>query len=145
MRSRGFTLFELLVVLAILALVVGVASPLFSSAFPGVKLKSAARDIATDLRQARSLAILHNAETTFALDLEEKTYAISGGEQLEQLPAAVDVALLTARSEFDSPRVGKIRFFPDGSSTGGRVRLISGSKEYRITVDWLTGRISGPD
>ena len=44
--QRGFTLFELLVVLAIVVLVAGVAVPVFSNR-SGTELKAASRDIAT--------------------------------------------------------------------------------------------------
>ena len=51
------------------------------------------------------------------------------------LPA---VLLLAACSEQDT---GAIRFFPDGSSTGGRVTLMVGERSYAVDVDWLTGRV----
>jgi len=42
-----------------------------------------------------------------------------------------------------SERVGAIRFFPDGSSTGGRVILKrdDGDAGWQVGVNWLTGRI----
>jgi general secretion pathway protein H len=40
------------------------------------------------------------------------------------------------------PSVGSIRFFPDGSSTGGGVLLESDQAGYDVLVDWLTGGIS---
>ena len=32
-------------------------------------------------------------------------------------------------------------FFPDGSSTGGRITLRSEVSAYRVDVDWLTGQV----
>ena len=40
---------------------------------------------------------------------------------------------------------GGIRFFPDGSSTGGYIALADDKTEYRVKVDWLTGHISIAD
>ncbi|TCV91049.1 hypothetical protein EC912_1171, partial [Luteibacter rhizovicinus] len=37
---------------------------------------------------------------------------------------------------------GRIRFFPDGSSTGGRVTLGRGTREWHVNVGWLTGAVS---
>ena len=34
-----------------------------------------------------------------------------------------------------------ITFYPDGSSTGGRVTLRDEDNGYVVDVDWLTGRI----
>jgi len=35
-----------------------------------------------------------------------------------------------------------IRFYPDGSSTGGSIDLSVNGEGYRIKVDWLTGGVS---
>jgi len=50
MRQGGFTLLELMVVLAIAAIMMTVVPPLLSSALPGAQLKSAARQLAAGLR-----------------------------------------------------------------------------------------------
>jgi general secretion pathway protein H len=34
-----------------------------------------------------------------------------------------------------------IRFFPDGSSSGGTISLSGANRDYFIGVDWLTGRV----
>ncbi|MGB8635652.1 MAG: type II secretion system protein GspH, partial [Rhodanobacteraceae bacterium] len=33
------------------------------------------------------------------------------------------------------------RFYPDGSSTGGRITVIRGQREWHINVSWLTGEV----
>lgn len=142
MASRGFTLIELLVVLALMGLVLAVASPLISNAFPGAELKGAARDIAAGLRSARSEAITRNAEVAFVLDVAEGRYAIGPEGKTRELPSELELSLLTARSEQSDETTGAIRFFPDGTSTGGGVGLARGTREYHVLVDWLTGRIS---
>ena len=38
--------------------------------------------------------------------------------------------------------IGRIRFFPDGASTGGNVELELGEAVWRIEVNWLTGEVS---
>jgi general secretion pathway protein H len=44
-----------------------------------------------------------------------------------------------------SERRGAIRFYPDGSSTGGRITVTFGRTQYLVDVDWLTGRVSITD
>jgi type II secretion system protein H len=68
--SRGFTLIELMVVLAVLALLLTVAVPFFPKALPGAEIKGAARELAAGLRTARSRAITLNREVGFTLDVE---------------------------------------------------------------------------
>ncbi len=142
MASRGFTLIELLVVLAIMALIFSLSIPLITNAFPGAELKAAAREIATGLRQARSQAITRNREVGFTLDVERGLYRIGGDGELQELPAKLEIELITARSLRLDEATGTIRFFPDGGATGGGIRLAHGERDYHVMVDWLTGRIS---
>ena len=44
-----------------------------------------------------------------------------------------------------SDKRGAIRFYPDGSSTGGRITVSSGERKFLVDVDWLTGRVSIED
>jgi general secretion pathway protein H len=138
---RGFTLLELLIVLAIMVLVVSVALPLLSAAFPGVQLKAAARQTAAGLRMAREEAIRTGHSAAFTLDVADHTFTVQGGFRTVDLPSGLKLKLIAARSEMHGDRSGSIRFFPDGSSTGGRVILSRNDGGYQVGVEWLTGRI----
>lgn len=133
---------ELLVVLAIMVFVLAVVPPLVAAAFPGVELKGAARQVAAGLRTARERALAVRADATFEIDIEEHWFRVAGGEDRRtEIPTRLAVHLVTADQELASQTRGSIRFFPDGSSTGGRVTLSYGERGYDIGVDWLTGRI----
>lgn len=140
--GRGFTLVELLVVLAIVVVVLATAPPLVANAFPGVELKSTARQLAAGLRTARERALVVQADAVFEIDVEEHWFGVSGGgDRRTAIPERLGVKLVTADQELASQTRGGIRFFPDGSSTGGRVTVSYGERGYDIGVDWLTGRI----
>jgi general secretion pathway protein H len=49
------------------------------------------------------------------------------------------LSLVAGRSELIGRSAGQIRFFPDGTSTGGRVTLTGSGSRYNVVVDWLTG------
>lgn len=133
---------ELLVVLAILVVVLTLTPPLVAAAFPGVELKGAARQVAAGLRGARERALATRTDTTFEIDVEEHWFQVAGGtERRTQIPARLALNLMTADQELSSESRGGIRFFADGSSTGGRVSVSYGDQGYDIGVDWLTGRI----
>ena len=138
---RGFTLVELLVVLAIAGLMMAVAPPLISSVMPGVELKAAARRTAGALRLTREIAIADGRDAAWVIDIDSKRYRIDGDRRGGSLPAGLEVELVAAEDEMQSDSVGAIRFFPDGSSTGGRVILKRGDGGYQVGVNWLTGRI----
>jgi general secretion pathway protein H len=142
--SRGFSLIELLVVLAVmgfvLALVVGYKAPWSS----GLSLEGTAAELASGLRLARSQAIADNRPVVFALDLAGHRYRV-GGDLPRLLPAKLTLGLLTVNGERRSAAFGDIRFNPDGSSTGGRIVLAAGSRRVAVGVDWLTGRVRVAD
>lgn len=138
---RGFTLVELLVVLALMGLALTVASPLIANALPGTEMRASARDVATGLRYARSLAITTNTDVTFDVDVEARRFAVSQGRRNGSFPKDAEIVLTTARSELFGNGAGSIRFFPDGTSTGGGVEIVRENRRFLITVDWLTGRV----
>jgi general secretion pathway protein H len=140
-RQGGFTLLELLVVLVIAAiayaLILGVPMRGASSA----DLKSAARTLASGLRQAQMTAMATRRDALLTLDVEERAYQVQGDET-RRLPEGIDLKLFTAQAETLSERRGAIRFYPDGSSTGGRITVSSGERKFLVDVDWLTGRVT---
>lgn len=137
---RGFSLLELLVALAILATLLAVAVPMLIRP-AGVELRSAAQTVATGLRQARLEAIQRRRPVALQLNLNARTLRLEGGKQERQLPDELNVELFTAEREMLSPTLGGIRFYPDGSSTGGRVTLTLDELVTLIDVEWLTGRV----
>ncbi len=144
-RHGGFTLLELLVVMAVLALILLVVPPMFSGSLSKAEVGSAAREVAAGLREARSRAIARNREVAFTLDVESRRYRIDDSADARRLPAGPELSLFTARSEQLDEASGSTRFFPDGSSTGGRVTLDGDARRYHVVVDWLTGQVSIQD
>jgi general secretion pathway protein H len=138
---RGFTLVELLVVLVIIALVMALVGTSLSRSVSGAEMRSAARKVAASLRYTRSRAILSRSEQVFLVDTEKRTYQAADRET-EELPEGMNVEVNTARSELTSETVGGIRFYPDGGSTGGNVRLEANGRVYQVDVVWLTGEAS---
>lgn len=139
--KQGFTLVELLVVLAIAGLMLSLTPPLISAAMPGVELKAAARRTAGALRLTRELAIASGEEQAWLLNIDTNSYRVAGSGRDGRLPTGIDLQLVAAEQEMRSTHEGGIRFFPDGSSTGGRVILSRAQRGYQVGVNWLTGRI----
>ena len=54
---------------------------------------------------------------------------MTAGAARARCPQRLDLKLYTAQSEIVDDKRGAIRFYPDGSSTGGRVTLASGERE----------------
>lgn len=140
--QRGFTLLELVVVMAIAAAAFGIVLAFASKGASSADLKAAARAIASGLRQAQSTAMATRRDALLTLDVESREFVLTGEARTHRLPEGIALKLFTAQSEAESERKGSIRFHPDGSSTGGRVTVAAGERRLGVDVDWLTGRVA---
>ncbi len=141
LRHSGFTILELLVVLAIIAIAYAVAAPYVSTGVTGAELKASARQLAAGLRKARSEAVAHRHDAVLTVDVESRQFQLSGDPQIYKLPQSVAVKLFTAQSELVNGSTGSIRFFADGGSTGGRITVSAKARNYDVDVNWLTGQV----
>lgn len=142
MGERGFTLIELVVALAILALATALVPPLLSGGRDRAEFKATVREVAAALRQTRSLAMTRDRSEALLVDVAHGVLRWSGSGGARTVPKGIRLALLTTSGERIDGEIGDIRFFPDGSSTGGHVTLIQGERRSDVFVDWLSGRIS---
>ena len=138
-RQAGFSVLELLIVLVILALAATVALPMTSRSRSALAMRSAALEIGAQLRATRTAAIKSNAERTFNVDLLARRFWADGvvGPRPITGQAALDVVV--PRSEQTGPTSARLRFFPDGSSSGGKILLKEPGRTATVSVDWVTG------
>lgn len=142
--EAGFTLFETLAVLTIFALLtVSVAGLIRPDRRSAVHVKSAAYQLASRLRDLRASAMWGHRETAAAFDAGRRVVHFQGvsGKPLT-LGQSIALDVTTPAGEAISTQAAGIRFFPNGSSSGGTIRLQQGSERYEISVNWLTGRVS---
>ena len=75
-RFSGFTLVELMVVFAILALVMALAPASLGRMYETAQYRSAVRGIVTEMRAARQRAQSKGVEARFTVNLRERTYGL---------------------------------------------------------------------
>ncbi|PID48782.1 MAG: type II secretion system protein GspH [Proteobacteria bacterium] len=138
-KTQGFSLLEVILVLVIAGLMMGVAA---SSLSEGPVLRKNSREVATSLRHARSLAILRQKEILWSMDTQTGHFGLPNEGEKRALHEGIVAKINTARSEVSSASRANIRFFPDGSSTGGSVDLMDGQQSYTVNVEWISGRVS---
>jgi len=137
--DAGFTLLELLVVLAIVGMVGVLTMPTLAPPSDALRLQAAAGEIIQTFRRARSSAIARNTDVAVTIDVDKHTVHWPAG-QLLRVDRDITAQLKVAEPEPSAPARGSFRFFADGSSTGGNVTLKLKHKETHICVDWLSGR-----
>ena len=140
-RQSGFTLIELVAVVALIGIALAVLSLSFSKSMNSAKVQAASRDLVAALRYTRGQAIVKGRQAALDLDTQNNTYQ-APGRPLVKLPGEMRMTLLTADSEQTGATSGRIRFFADGASTGGHVSIFAGQREWRVNVNWLTGQVT---
>lgn len=131
----GYTLLELLVVILILALLATATPRLLAP--DGPELQAASRDLASALRGARASAVRQGAPVR--VTLSEHGYASEAGER--QLPAGMTLRLSKTAPDLLGLQGRDLRFFADGSATGGEMVLSRGRRSATVTVAWLDGQV----
>ncbi|GAB6140492.1 prepilin-type N-terminal cleavage/methylation domain-containing protein [Methylosoma difficile] len=140
-KQQGFTLIELLVVLFIMILGFTALAFSVSSGTDTAKLNATARDMVSALRYARGQALMTRQQTTLAFDLDDNSYQLSNRDENYRIDPDIELTLVTAESELTGEAQANVRFFPDGSCTGGRITLTRGAAIRQIDLNWLTGHV----
>lgn len=143
-HSAGFTLVELLVVLAMIALLVGLARPMYSAAVPGARIRAEILDLAVSLRQSRNQAISRGRPVAVLFDTENAHYSIDA--DVFDLSASTELratlrGIGPGMMQPDDNPIVRLEFHPDGSSTGASIQLRNTKAVWQLDVDWLTGRV----
>lgn len=138
--DAGFTLVELLVVLAILAmsatLVVGHMGKRRTQDEIGIAM---ARSIQL-LRETRALAVRTGRDQVAYIDVQRGQLVSPDGSHRVGFPRTAGVTMTADHVEHYPNGLAGVRFFDTGGSSGGTVTVQSGGLSRRIQVDWLTGR-----
>lgn len=129
-RRRGFSLVELLLVIAIVSVIGAVAIPRFAQATSNHRLEAAADRLIADLQLARTRARVASQEVVVSFDLADHQYSLTGaggdkvGVDLSEAPYEVKIARIVLRSgnsitfnAFGVPQQTGVIFLTDGSNT----------------------------
>lgn len=139
-RRAGFTLIEVLVVIALIALIGTMAAVAMSGGMQGIRMRAASKDIASQLRFTRAQAIASGQPQRFVIKPSAHLYA-SPGKRAGRIPEQLSIRFYGARQASAQEGEGAIVFYPDGASTGGSIELSARQAVRRISVAWLTGEV----
>jgi len=142
-KARGFTLMELMIVIAIMAILAAIAAPNYTSFMAQRRLNGAARQIMSDLMHARMQAVNQNNEfkITFVnsheyqiLDDDNSNGSSDSGESVRTKSVQTDYSDVTLSSTANPV------FNPRGTANGATITLSNsaGSKSVSLAI---TGRV----
>ena len=139
-HNSGFSLIELLIVITITIMMFAVVTPRMNSFLKRVELKQLANKMASSLQLSHYQAISSGHYVLWTLDLQQHQFVYGKEDKVVSYSDDIEVIYTTASKEKISENKANIRFFPDGSATGGEV-LLKGKALYRIQIDWLSGKV----
>lgn len=131
--SSGFTLIELMVVIAIAAIMLGLAIPSFKEFIASQRVKSASYELSTSLLIARSEAIKRNADVTISPATANTwsagwTVSAPGGVQIQTQPALESITVTTALPTVTFKSTGR-------PTAGGTFEVTSNGKTRCVKLD----------
>jgi len=161
--SRGFTIVELIIVVAIIAIAAMIAVPMISSA-SSVQLRSAANMIAADLEYAKSMAISRQRMYAVVFNEAAESYQIEDANEVIDHPVkkgfkyVVDFSndsrldkVNIVDADFDTTNEIKFDYLGSPYNGGGNplnsgtIDLRAGGTTATISVEPITGFISISD
>jgi general secretion pathway protein H len=137
--EAGFTLLEVICVLAIVALLASIALPAIPRATTLARIEAYALQTASMLNADHEAAQRQHREIVTAVDAPARTIRSGLSGRVLQLPGDVTVKALLADRCNNRAAGATIRFLPSGMSCGGVVSLTRLGVGYQVRVNWLTG------
>ena len=139
--TDGFTLLEVVCVLAIVTLLAAIVVPALSRGTSRARLESYAVEAAAMLKADRNAAIRTRTQVATQIDPPQRLVRSGATGRVIRLPQDVKFeAILAARCN-QRPAGSTIRFFASGMSCGGAIALTRLGVGYEVRVNWLTGGV----
>ncbi len=148
---RGFTLIELMVTIAVLAVIMAIAVPSFTRQIQSGRAEMAADGLKRAVASARAMASQTGRRTTITINAavtgcgSKAAWAITQGTQLLACVSNIDFSKRYEGATLDSTAGATLVFGPSGLSAGlsgdaGNLdsvtyRFVSGSVRKAVTID----------
>lgn len=155
-RNGGFTLLELMLVVAVIGVGAAVTGFSIRGMLPELRLKAAVRDLMSDLNAARLSAVRENSRVVVRFHTDTDSYTIfiddGGGtpadaanNQLDADETVIKTVVMPSGVTLDSVAMGPaswVRFNGQGwPNVSGNVRLSSSDGHYRGVVMSMAGKV----
>lgn len=140
MHKAGFMLIELIIVLFLIVLIVGLSTVFFANSLPSSKFNATVREIAANIRYAKTSANIKGENQIFYIDFDSRQYGIDG-VILKNIPPNINVKAV-------DPFLGdvykgryQVLFYASGGLEGGTIILSDNKRTATIYLDPVVGSI----
>jgi general secretion pathway protein H len=138
-KSRGFTLVEIVAALTVVGLVLAVAVPQSIRFYESAQFRASVRETITLLNSARYEAVASGMAQDVVISPRDGSIRFAKNQV--DFDSNVEVAAHSAK-EVNRDGLGIIRFYHDGGASGGGIDITrDGDYTVKIAVDWLVGRV----
>ncbi len=139
--EQGFSLLEMVCVLAIIALIAAVLLPFIPHETSRSRLQAYALQAATLLKADRDAAIRRHVSVATLVDATGRAIRSGASAAAIRIPDDVRFDAVLPQTCQRRAALSTIRFFANGTSCGGTIALTRFDAGYEIRVNWLTGRV----
>ena len=139
--EAGFTLLEIVCIVAILAILAAILLPAFPRGTSRTRLESYAVETAALLKADRNAALRRRIAVTTEVDAVARRVRSGATGRTVQVPDDVGFEATLATRCNQRAAGSTIRFFASGMSCGGVIALTRLGTGYEIRVNWLTGGV----
>jgi general secretion pathway protein H len=139
--ERGFTLLEMVCVLALIAMMAAVLLPLIPRHTSRARLQAYALQAAAVLKEDRNAAIRRGTGVATLVDAGSRLIRSGATADVIRIPEDVRFEALLPRTCDRREALSTISFFASGMSCGGTIALTRLDVGYEVRVNWLTGRV----
>ncbi len=142
----GYTLIELILLTVIIAILIGISTPLFRRTFSDLEIKDASFNISRLISFAQERAVVEGTPFKLVLDVKKARYYLTRED-----PSAPGKYIRLKEKlgrVFELPRGIKLKadkkvilFYPDGHSDKAAIRLLRGDESLKITLKGNLGYV----
>jgi len=135
MRSPGFTLIELILVILLISVLVGLSTPLFRKTFSALQIRNVVSNTTKIINYAQEMAIIEKTNYRANFDFEKEKYWLTkyvfseNGSAYKKIGGKCGKTFSIPKGLTITGNDTEITFYPDGRSEKAEIRIIDKNKE----------------
>lgn len=145
--DAGYTLLEVLIVVAILSMTVAAAPTAYSVVYPNYQVRQYANDLANLARDLRRDAIRTQQVTAMAyteggggIAVTDPPTDLEPGARSIPSPDGIEISF-TQTMDWKNVGASRVEFYPSGATSGGVFEIARGGISVDVTIDWASGAV----